>query len=182
MIKMAGSCRFLVPTSLWLVRVFLLRSAACVHPAVCHTQPFTHRDTFTHTETHTETHTTLLCTQLCQTQFFHIICLPPSPVSFLPLQSHLHICFVRLSGAIRCFIFYCRMSVLSCRDEQLQQSEGLCQHLKAILCLAEIDWLLLQDELTMLNTDSIILIVICMCVYIYITNSILQLCTMCVCK
>ena len=44
--------------------------------------------------THTNFHT-----QLCQTQFFDIICLPPSPFSFQPLPSHVQICLVLIGGS-----------------------------------------------------------------------------------
>ena len=66
------------------------------------------------TFTHTHTQHTLFHTQLCQTQIFHTICLPPFPFSFLPLPSHLHICFVSVGSNWKTLTCGCYPVLLTC--------------------------------------------------------------------
>ena len=99
-----------------------LLSHANGHTQLFHTQPFT-RNSFTHNSfTHDSftynivivTHTTFPChthnlshTALSCTQFFHTICLPPSPISFpMPLSHLFWACWKKLTcGVIRSFNF-----------------------------------------------------------------------------
>ena len=92
----------------------------------CHIQLFhahttSHNRAQQHTTAHntfTHTHNTLFHTQLCQTQIFHTICLPPFPFSFLPLPSHLHICFVFVGSNWKTLTCGCYPVLLTC----------FCQH------------------------------------------------------
>ena len=82
------------------------------HTQLCHTQSFKHTrahnfvtPNLSHTAwSHTTLPTQLFYTQICHAilahtaQLFHTICLPPSPLSFLPLPSHFDTCFVLIIG------------------------------------------------------------------------------------
>ena len=76
------------------------------HNIVTHTHNSLTRSSFTHT-------------QLCHSQFFHTICLPQCPFSFLPFPSHFHICLVLigrnlhvgLSGLLISFLYYSRWAL-----------------------------------------------------------------------
>ena len=62
------------------------------HMQLFHT-PFCHVQLFL-SHTHTQNCLTYTSITHTHTALFHTICLPPSPLSFLPFPSHFHACFV----------------------------------------------------------------------------------------